>query len=463
MNWRSHSEFSRRGLLAGAAIALVVVAAIGGALFLTPIPKKVCRRLLQMMGEPVSREVIIREVEGDPEVIREVVIKEIIKEIQVREPLPSAFVNYKRVDTAQLWKGIDVLSELEVVEGRAASVERDNRKGYTFDFKIKLTVPKAISTMQELSASNEHLAKMLPGLAQMVEAGKVSGFYHKIYEIKTKRVQQLITRLSMIPDRHNFYDCETILELVHPQSKQKVFFLQGDMDVVSDGSDGDRMPEYDEYIAKSNYYQPFTSYGWAKRTSQPNPLLGRWEKKFAEAKKELADGKVRRSQRSAHKAKIKLLKREIDDLKGRSFLIARADPFIVVPTWMARFGKQSAFAPKVGDYAAVVFGDRVFPAIVGDTGPTWKVGEASLRLAKEINPKASPYSRPVSELHVSYLIFPGSREEKKSAPDLDKWYSEVEKFLGKIGGLGEGYQLHRWEDHFATPAEGDAESKAEGS
>lgn len=430
---------------------------MGGILLLTPVPKKIYRGVLRLVRESKEKQEVIREVPGEPEVIRDVVIKEIIKEIRVRDPLPDKFVNYKSIDTTRLWNGIDVNSEMEVVEGRAASVERGNQKGYTFDFKINLTVPKPTTTLEGLAASNTHLPKALPGLAAMLPAGKVSGFYHKIYDIKAKRVQQFITRLNAVPGRHNFYDCETILELVHPDSKQKVFFLQGDMDVVSDGSDGDRMPEYDEYIAKSSNYQPFTSYGWRKRTKQPNPLLARWEKKVADAKKELADGKVKSSKVSDYKSNIALWKREIDDLKARSYLIARTDPFIVVPVWMQAYGDKYAFAPKVGDYAAVVFENRVFPAIVGDTGPTWKVGEASLRMAKEINPKASPYSRPVSDLHVSYLIFPGSREEK-GPPDLDRWHDEVEKLLGKIGGLGEGYTLHRWEDRFAKPASEGSES-----
>ncbi len=450
MNAERHTAKPRRShrLLLAACLTAIVV---GGILLLTPIPGKVYRGALRLVREWREKEVIVREVEAEPEVIRDVVIKEIIREIEVREPLPEKFVSYKSIDTAKLWSGIDVNSDMEVVEGRAASLEREDAQGYTFDFKINLTVPQPIATLDELAASNAHLPQVLPGLAAMVPEGKVSGFYHKLYEIKAKRVQQFITRLNAVPSRHNFYDCETILELVHPASGRKVFFLQGDMDVVSDGSDGDRMPEYDEFIAKSTHYQPFTSYGWPKTTAQPNPLLGRWEDKLAEAEKLLEEGKVRSSRLASHKASIAQLKREIADLKSRSYLIARADPFVVIPVWMRGYVNQSKFAPNVGDYAAVVFEDRVFPAIVGDTGPTWKIGEASLRVAKEINPAASPYSRPVSDLHVSYVVFPGTRGPK-GAPDLDKWHAEVARLLGEIGGLGEGYSLHRWEDFFAETA-----------
>ncbi|MEO0417064.1 MAG: glycoside hydrolase family 75 protein [Verrucomicrobiota bacterium] len=87
---------------------------------------------------------------------------------------------------------------------------------------------------------------------------------------------------------------------------------------------------------------------------------------------------------------------------------------------------------------------------MGDAGPTYKVGEASLRMAKAINPKASPYNRPVSDLSVSYLIFPQSADEKKDAPNLDNWHAKVQGLVDNIGGIGAGFSLHQWEDHFKS-------------
>ena len=50
-------------------------------------------------------------------------------------------------------------------------------------------------------------------------------------------------------------------------SGRGVFLLQAEMDVVSDGSDGDRLPVMPEEIVTSTNYQPFTSYGWRKTGS----------------------------------------------------------------------------------------------------------------------------------------------------------------------------------------------------
>ena len=78
---------------------------------------------------------------------------------------------------------------------------------------------------------------MLPGLPDMLKVGKISGFFHYLYDLKQQSIQRDILRLDRTLTRHNFYDLETMLELEHPVSKQKVLFMQADMDVVSDGSD----------------------------------------------------------------------------------------------------------------------------------------------------------------------------------------------------------------------------------
>jgi hypothetical protein len=373
--------------------------------------------------------------------------KEVVKKVLVREPLPSKFVNYKSIDTARLWNGIDSNSLMNVTQGAFASQERTDRKSYTFDFNVNLRVPLPVKDAQGILSINQNLSEIVPEFDDMIKTGKVSGFYYKLYDLKAKRLQQFLTRLNAVPDRHNFYDCETILELVHPKTKRKVLFIQSDMDVVSDGSDGDRMPEYDQYIAESTNYQPFTSYGWKKQTDQPNPLLKRWEKKLSDESNRLAQGELSSSKVKISKQKIETLKREIADMKARSFLIARADPFIVIPSWMRLYASQNKFAPSVGDYVAIIFEGRILPAIIGDTGPTWKLGEASLRVAKELNSNATSYKRPVSDLKVSYLIFPQSADSA-SAPDMDKWFDKVQSLLGEVGGLGEGVKLFRWPNYF---------------
>ncbi|MEZ5386703.1 MAG: hypothetical protein R3F13_14420 [Prosthecobacter sp.] len=72
-------------------------------------------------------------------------------------------------------------------------------------------------------------------------------------------------------------------------------------------------------------------------------------------------------------------------------------------------------------------------------------------MAKTINPKATPYIRPESDLKVTYLIFPGTADKTRNPPDMVKWKEQCEKYIGEIGGLGAGYPLHMWEDPFKKP------------
>ena len=103
----------------------------------------------------------------------------------------------------------------------------------------------------------------------------------------------------------------------------------------------------------------------------------------------------------------------------------------------------------MGDYALVIFADAVYPAIVGDVGPNDKAGEASLRIAKQINALSTPYNRPVSDLKVTYLIFSGTADKPFGPPDLDKLQARCEALVKEIGGAS--VPLHHWENIIPPP------------
>jgi len=351
-------------------------------------------------------------------------------------------------DVRKLRSGIPFKTEVKIEKGGIASRERIDAKSYTASYLLSLRIPTPAKTLVELESSSPALSKILPGFPPLIESATVSAWFNKLYENKTTRVRRDANSLNELLTKHNLYDCETILQL-QSASGRKIFFMQSEMDVVSDGSDGDRLPLMPDEIVDSPNYQPFTSYGWPKKTPVPNPMIAGWEKRVAAAQNELALPATTAARKLWLRERLKFLKRGIDDLKGRSFLIADYDPFIVIPVNILT--SNDPFAPKVGDYAVVVYGEKIYPAIVGDGGPTFKVGEGSLRLAHEMNPKASSYSRPVSDLKVSYLVFPGSRESVRAAPDYEKWRQRCHDLVGEIGGLGEGYELHPWQDLLPKP------------
>ena len=197
----------------------------------------------------------------------------------------------------------------------------------------------------------------------------------------------------------------------------------------------------------SQTYQPLTSYRWTKRGTNPNPFAAQRETRLA-----LLEGNLARAttaaQREPLRVAIEETHYEITQLHTNSFLVGAADPFIVIPGSV--YGqKDDAYSPGIGDYCAVIYGDRIFPAVVGDVGPLNKIGEASLRIAQEINVHATSENRPVSPLKVTYLIFPGSADHPFAPPDLAHWHDRVDGLLKEIGGYNG--QLFVWKDITTPP------------
>lgn len=445
-------------------LLLLLIIALVLILPFTPYAGKIQRGLKDIVSG--AKETTERIVTKDHIVTKEVpVVKEVIKEV-VKEvpapppPLPDKFIPRKEVDIATLFNGITVKTDLLTEQGTFASLEALDPEAYKVQFQVSVRVPKANQSLEELRRINPKLPDMLPGLESLLATSKVSAFYNKLYDNKTSLVKRDLTRLTKILDRHNFFDCETILELADAKTQRRALLIQSEMDVVADGSDGDRMATLDDSISLSDYYQPFTSYAWPKQTKTPNPLLARWESRLSAAKEERAK-KTTSAERSRQlKSAIDQLTLEIKDMKSRSSLIADKDPFIVNSLIFKPYIGTSKFAPQIGDYAVVIHGDKVYPAICGDYGPTMKMGEASLFIAKAINEKASPYRRGEDDLKVTYLIFPGSADKPFAAPDLVKWREKCSQFLNEMGGIGAGFELHQWNDPFKKPEPAAADTPA---
>jgi hypothetical protein len=281
------------------------------------------------------------------------------------------------------------------------------------------------------------LPALLPGLATMLPPDPVSPLYAQLYDTKVRMLRENLARLDLLLSRHNFFDCQTVLELQHPQSHRKSLLLQADMDVDADGSDADRMPIGTGAPAN---FKPFTSYRWPKKTAAPNPYLAASEDGLKRAEAEFALSTTTPARKRDLRNTIAQLRGEVGTLKKFSFLIGATDPFIVVPGAFMH-GRDPV---KPGDYALVVFGESIYPAMVGDIGPNDKVGEASLRIAKEINTLSTPYNRPVSDLKVTYLIFPETADKPFGPPDLEKLQARCEALLKEIGGAS--VPLHHWEN-----------------
>ena len=347
-----------------------------------------------------------------------------------------------RLDTAKLFNGITLHATVETPPGADATTERVDPQSYVVDLKLQARLPSPNKTIEELAKISPQLPTLLPGLSAMLSPDPVSPLYAQLYQTKVKMLQENLARLDLLLSRHNFYDCQTVLQLQHPQSHRKALLLQADMDVDADGSDADRIPIGNGATAN---FKPFTSYRWPKKTPAPNPYLTAVEDRLKHAEAEYALKTTTPDRKRELRTGLTQLRDQVTTLTKFSFLIGATDPYIVVPGAFAR-GRDGA---KVGDYAVVVFASVVYPGIVGDIGPNDKVGEASLRIAKEINPVATPNNRPVSDLKVTYLIFPGTADAPFGPPDLDKIQARCQKFVDEIGGAT--VPLHHWANIIPPP------------
>jgi len=347
-----------------------------------------------------------------------------------------------KLDTGKLFNGITFHSSVETPPGADATTERVDPESYIIDLKLQARLPSPNKTIEELAKVSPQLPALFPGLPAMISPDSVSPLFAELYGTKVRMLREKLSRLDLLLSRHNFYDCQTVLQLRHPQTQRKALLLQADMDVDADGSDADRMPIG---TGAPTNFKPFTSYHWPKKTAAPNPYLAGTEERLKRAEDDVSLPATSPDRKRELRAAIAQLRLEVGTLRKFSFLIGTTDPYIVIPGAFAR----AHDAGKVGDYALVIFADAIYPALVGDIGPNDKVGEASLRIAKEISPAATPYSRPVSDLKVTYLIFPGTADTPFGPPDLDKIQARCQALVDEIGGST--VPLHHWENTIPPP------------
>ena len=364
------------------------------------------------------------------------------EEIETASPSPTAAPSAAatrpptisgKFDVSRLFNGITLRSEVETTSGAAASEERVDPMSYAIDLKLRARVPTPNRTVDELGKVSPDLGKLLPGLATMAKPEAVSPLFAQLYETKVRELRENLSRLDLLLSRHNFYDCQTVLALRHPETKRRALLFQADMDVDADGSDGDRVPAGN---GVSPTFKPFTSFRWGKKSNRPNPYLPGIEDRLRRVELEQRTATPERKRDLKNAATE--LRDEIGAMKKYSYLIGTYDPFIVVP---ASFTKGSD-AAHVGDYAVVIAGSTIYPAMVGDVGPNDRVGEASLRIAKGVNGLSNPNNRPISELKATYIVFNGTADSSWGSPDLEKLQARCEALVKEIGGAS--VPLHHW-------------------
>ena len=171
-----------------------------------------------------------------------------------------------KLDTNKIFNGLTLHSTVETLPGADAATERLDPDSYVVDLKLQAHLPSPNKTIDELAKVSPQLPTLLPGLAKMLTSDPVSPLFSELYETKVKVLREKLVRLDLLLSRHNFFDCQTVLQLRHAESHRSALLFQADMDVDADGSDGDRMPAG---AGAPTNFKPFTSYKWSKKQRHP--------------------------------------------------------------------------------------------------------------------------------------------------------------------------------------------------
>ncbi len=309
--------------------------------------------------------------------------------------------------------------------------------------------PEALTRAEDLEKLNPGLLAALPGLRDLIGRAAISPKFKLLYDAKVKLAAEGAPLAS-----RSYFDCATVLDVHEAKSGRCAVVFQSDMETDTDGTDSVRLPQLKDYddARLSHSFQPLLAYSWNK--GGDGGPVNPFPKYFEDTLEQLRNlqrqvnvfarddpGPVWQDMKRHFEQQVATLDRSAKhyhgDLVSRRSLVASLDPFIVVPqTWIGP-------GMRVGDFAAVVFAGQVYPCVIGDTGPKAKTGEASQRLARALNPKASGTLSAVTTVAVTYVVFPGTRFAL-GAPDLVRYHAEVSRLLGEIGGLGAGVTLHTW-------------------
>lgn len=352
-------------------------------------------------------------------------------------------------DLIKMANGATVQAHVESLENtNNALITAAIPDDYALDITLHFAIPTPATTPKDLSAATPELMTALPSLEKMLPEPlptgerKASSFYALLFSHKKKALEHQLLHLGQLPPRDSLYDCQTILALTNKETQNAALLVQAIMNVNADGSDGDRNIPLEKL---SSCYQPQTNYRWPKATARSNPNVADLEKQMASWQSTLRNSTITAEQKNKLEQQLATAQTTLLELKRWSFLVGSADPFIVLPKFMLEKKESpSELHASIGDYAVVLSQGTLYPAIVGDIGPPSKIGEASLRLCRAIDPGSGADHRPASSPHICYFIFPGTAELPFKAPDYGRWSDRCHELWKNIGG-NTTLPWHEWE------------------
>ena len=271
---------------------------------------------------------------------------------------PSLKISKKPL--SELFNGLTLQSSLLTPHGtESATIIRKQPQSYRVEITLHAVLPQPNTSAEKLAQLVPALPEVLRDFNFLLSNAKISPAFATLYENKTAVLRQNLLYFEQAISRQNFYDCETMLHLQNPQTGRRAILGIGPMNVNTDGSDGDR----NVFIDRSSFtFQPTTSYRWAKTSKRPNPFIEATERELVQIKAKFSENPQAMIGDKNSVKYQQLLTDRLRELARWSFLASTADPFIVLPEFFFRT-YSGPFAPKIGDFALVLYGKQLIPPL----------------------------------------------------------------------------------------------------
>lgn len=333
--------------------------------------------------------------------------------------------------------------------------------------KVKVPLPRALTELKDLETLNPGLSLALPGLPTLLKDAAAAPEFNQLYEAKKQRI------IKGDPlDEYNYFDCATVLRLKHPTTQRALLLIQADMDVDTDGSDPVRYSTEADYADSlvSHSFLPMLSYRWDRPAGTAHPLLPYfktaaeqltqyqaevraglenntfplWQRSVMRCVDEACEKEVQKIRQNFIRTERGHIPENVKDMRTSSSLLGPYDPFIVIPSnWFGK-GQNPATQIGIGDLALVIVNKVIYPALVADAGPKAQVGEASLKICRQIEPKSSGVYRAVNGPKATYIVFPHTASGEPGPLKTDLLQKRIEALLQDLGGIGGPEMMHAW-------------------
>ncbi len=136
----------------------------------------------------------------------------------------SALLPRKPVEMGKMFNGITFKTKFSTPESEdLASLDRTEDDSFEVEITFTAKLPRPSTTIEDIASNDPKLphGPEQDARSRWPSLPRVSPFFERLYKIKIATIRDQLFSLDEVLSRHNFYDCETILELKSADTNRK--------------------------------------------------------------------------------------------------------------------------------------------------------------------------------------------------------------------------------------------------